>query len=75
MIQKGFKFVLRKIYRKSFTLWEKLGFHILPIRYIHIRYFKPRRIIEVGAGFSTLLAAEAISKNEEEGLLLQTHRG
>ena len=142
MIQKGLKFVLKKIYRKSFTLWERLGFHILPVHYYSpipevrklrddiwehiselvgidineefqlklleefqkryskeynslplyedsktryyiyngafesvdgeiyycmIRYFKPKKIIEVGAGFSTLLATEAISKNEEEG--------
>jgi predicted O-methyltransferase YrrM len=32
-----------------------------------IRYFKPRRIIEIGAGFSTLLAAQAVSANAKEG--------
>jgi predicted O-methyltransferase YrrM len=32
-----------------------------------IRHFKPRRMIEVGSGMSTLLAAEAIRKNEVEG--------
>jgi len=37
------------------------------IYYSMIRHFKPKKIIEVGAGFSTLLAAEAISKNKEEG--------
>ena len=35
--------------------------------YCMIRYFKPRRMIEVGSGMSTLLAAEAIRKNETEG--------
>lgn len=33
--------------------------------YSMIRYFKPSKIIEIGAGFSTLLAAQAIRKNEE----------
>ncbi|MBS7635673.1 class I SAM-dependent methyltransferase [Candidatus Bathyarchaeota archaeon] len=37
------------------------------IYYSMIRHFKPRKIIEVGAGFSTLLAIEAIMKNKEEG--------
>ncbi len=32
-----------------------------------VRHFKPRRIIEVGAGFSTLLAAQAVVTNEKEG--------
>ena len=33
------------------------------ILYCIIRHFKPRRIIEVGGGFSTRLAAQAIEKN------------
>ena len=33
------------------------------IYYCMIRHFKPRRIIEVGAGFSTLLALEAVKMN------------
>jgi predicted O-methyltransferase YrrM len=36
------------------------------ILYCNIRHFKPKKIIEVGSGFSTLLAAQAISKNNEE---------
>ncbi len=31
-----------------------------------IRYFKPRRIIEIGSGYSTYLSAKAILKNKEE---------
>ncbi len=31
--------------------------------YCMIRHFQPRRIIEVGAGFSTLVAAQAIQRN------------
>lgn len=38
------------------------------IYYCMIRYFKPKRIIEVGAGFSTFLAAQAILKNREENV-------
>ncbi|MFH1478162.1 MAG: class I SAM-dependent methyltransferase [Candidatus Omnitrophota bacterium] len=36
------------------------------IYYSMICHFKPKRIIEIGAGFSTLLAAKAILKNKEE---------
>jgi predicted O-methyltransferase YrrM len=35
--------------------------------YCLIRYARPRRIIEVGCGFSTMLASDAIRKNREEG--------
>jgi len=34
--------------------------------YCLIRHLKPRRIIEIGAGFSTLLAAHAVVKNAKE---------
>jgi hypothetical protein len=37
------------------------------ILYCMIRQFKPKRMIETGCGISTLLAAEAIRKNETEG--------
>lgn len=37
------------------------------ILYCMIRHFKPRQMIEIGAGMSTLVAAEAIRKNETEG--------
>lgn len=35
--------------------------------YLLIRNKKPRRIIEIGSGFTTLIALEAIQKNREEG--------
>jgi predicted O-methyltransferase YrrM len=34
--------------------------------YCFIRHFKPKRMIEIGSGMSTLLAAEALRKNELE---------
>ena len=37
--------------------------------YLMIRNHKPKKIIEVGSGFSTLLAIEAIRKNETEGFV------
>ncbi|MFH8120368.1 MAG: class I SAM-dependent methyltransferase [Candidatus Aenigmatarchaeota archaeon] len=37
------------------------------VYYCIIRLFKPKRIIEIGSGFSTMLALDAIRKNEEEG--------
>ncbi len=36
------------------------------ILYCMIRYFKPRRIFEIGSGYSTFLSAQAILKNREE---------
>ena len=30
-----------------------------------IRYLKPRKIVEVGSGHSTLIAMEAIKKNKD----------
>jgi len=34
--------------------------------YNMIRYFKPRRIVEIGSGFSTLMARRAIIQNQRE---------
>lgn len=36
------------------------------VLYSFIRFYKPRRIIEVGSGYSTLLESEAIMKNTSE---------
>lgn len=36
------------------------------IYYCMIRYFKPKRIFEIGSGNSTYLAAQAVNKNNEE---------
>jgi predicted O-methyltransferase YrrM len=36
------------------------------IYYCMIRYFKPKRIFEIGSGYSTLIAAQAVMKNKEE---------
>jgi len=36
------------------------------ILYCMIRHFKPKRLIEIGSGYSTYLCAEAILKNKEE---------
>ena len=38
------------------------------IYYCIIRQWKPRRIVEVGSGLSTLLAATALDRNREEGI-------
>lgn len=37
------------------------------ILYCMIRHFKPRRIIEIGSGISTYLAAQTILRNKEDG--------
>jgi hypothetical protein len=37
------------------------------VYYAFIRHFKPKRIVEVGAGNSTILAAVACRKNSDEG--------
>jgi len=36
------------------------------ILYCMIRYFKPKKILEIGSGFSTILSAQAIQKNKME---------
>jgi hypothetical protein len=45
-------------------LFESVDGEIL---YCMIRFFKPKRIIEIGSGNSTYLSAQAIQKNIEEG--------
>ncbi len=35
--------------------------------YSMVRYLKPKRIIEIGSGYSTLMMAKAILKNKEDG--------
>jgi len=37
------------------------------VLYCMVRSYKPRRVIEVGSGFSTLLTAEALAANKIEG--------
>jgi hypothetical protein len=39
------------------------------VAYRIIRHFQPRLIIEVGSGFSSLVAAEAIAKNDNSALI------
>lgn len=39
------------------------------VAYCMIRHFQPRWIIEVGSGFSSLVAAEAIAKNKNSALI------
>ena len=39
------------------------------VAYCMIRHFQPRRIVEVGSGFSSLVAAEAITKNNNSTLI------
>lgn len=39
------------------------------VAYCMIRHFQPRLIIEVGSGFSSLVAAEAIAKNNNSALI------
>lgn len=36
------------------------------ILYCMIRYFKPKKILEIGSGYSTLLSAQAIQRNKHE---------
>ncbi|HEY4258465.1 MAG TPA: class I SAM-dependent methyltransferase [Candidatus Udaeobacter sp.] len=39
------------------------------VAYCMIRHFQPRLIVEVGSGFSSLVAAEAIAKNKDSALI------
>lgn len=38
------------------------------IYYNMIRHFKPKKIIEIGSGFSTFMAIDAINKNQQENI-------
>ncbi len=51
-----------KYYIRNYT-FEEVDAEIL---YCMIRYFKPKRIFEIGSGNSTYLSAEAVLKNREE---------
>jgi len=42
------------------------GFVSGQMHYCIIRYFKPKKIIEVGAGYSTLVSLKALKKNNKE---------
>lgn len=46
---------------------SSFGFVSGQMLYGMIRYFKPRKIIEVGAGYSTLASLAALKRNAEEG--------
>lgn len=43
------------------------GFVSGQMHYGMVRYFKPKKVIEVGAGYSTLASLAALRKNAEEG--------
>lgn len=67
------KFVLNKTavpyqYFINNNLFESVDGEIL---YCMIRCFKPRRILEIGSGFSTYLSASALLKNNQEDVNLQ----
>jgi len=55
---RGFRFYLGNV---SF---EAVDAEIL---FCMIRYFKPKTILEIGSGYSTLLAADALSENRRHG--------
>ena len=68
-------------FRQLFPLHEQPGsrFHLVNgafmavdahVYYALIRHFTPRRIVEVGAGWSTLVAAEASLRNDEPAELI-----
>lgn len=44
------------------------AFHDAPLYYCMIRHFKPRKIVEVGAGMSTIISGFATQKNENTSL-------
>jgi len=46
---------------------SSFGFVSGQMHYCIIRHFKPKRIIEVGSGYSTLVSLIALDKNDEEG--------
>jgi len=63
---KAFPEELTEISQDYFINNGMFGYLDAIIYYCMIRNFKPKNIIEVGAGFSTLLATKAILKNQQE---------
>ena len=49
-------------------LWPFRGTDVL-IAYCMVRHFQPRRIIEVGSGFSSLVLGQAAAKNKSSALI------
>ena len=49
-------------------LWPFRGTDVL-IAYCMVRHFRPRRIIEVGSGFSSLVLGQAAAKNKTSSLI------
>jgi len=49
-------------------LWPFRGIDVL-IAYCMVRHFQPRRIIEVGSGFSSLVLGQAAAKNKSSKLI------
>lgn len=43
------------------------------VLYAIVRHFKPRRLVEVGAGFSTLVISDALARNAAEGHATDRH--
>jgi predicted O-methyltransferase YrrM len=43
------------------------GFVSGQMHYCMLRYFKPKKVIEVGAGYSTLVSLAALKRNRDEG--------
>lgn len=75
LITRNFLREFKELTWKKTLAWDvEEYFHLNPsfrgvdagIYYGLIRHLKPRRIIEIGAGFSTLLAAKAVLRNQKE---------
>ncbi len=49
-------------------LWPFRGTDVL-VAYCMVRYFQPRRIIEIGSGFSSLVLGQAAAKNKNTALI------
>ena len=49
-------------------LWPFRGTDVL-VAYCMVRHFQPRRIIEVGSGFSSLVLGQAAAKNKSSALI------
>lgn len=72
MIYDVFKSYIKEFEETFSLMGDKSNYYILnqffmsvdsEIYYSLIRYYRPKKIIEVGAGFSTILAWEALNKN------------
>lgn len=58
------------VYMEEFTPQENTGLSLVDsfILYCQIRHHKPKRMVEIGSGESTMISLQALERNRQEGV-------